>query len=378
MQVGKKGVLLKMRNKKECVISVIITFVVFSILYFYYHSKIDISSDTVTMIPIAKAIINGNYLLKGWTVGTNNFLFTETIFYIPGLLLSINVYTLVKIMGSLTFALFVAVNAAMFLYKSGIRYAISYLLIVGIVVPSMAYTLLNSNSHNGVYIFIVIEWYLLMKFEDTLNKYSLVVFIVLGVLAQYSDGVFLMELIAPAIIYSIYQFIRVDNKKDKRKKYCILLVSNVSIFVVSKILQIGLEKVGGLVTKGLPMGLVSIREIPQRIVNWKNEFMNMWGYDFNGSSNVAKINNVIIYFFILFLLVAICYYGILILLFRIERKELAVWLMVIFNIAGCLGTNVVICHRYFIPTYIWEVALELMFIRRIADYLQIKNILSAR
>lgn len=65
-------------------------FVVLSILCFLYHEKVPINSDITTMIPLVRDFMNGNILLKDWTVATNSFFFTETILRIPFLLLGIN------------------------------------------------------------------------------------------------------------------------------------------------------------------------------------------------------------------------------------------------------------------------------------------------
>ena len=70
-------------------------FIIITIFNYMYHSKIEVSSDSTTLIPMAKDFLKGNILLESWILGTNNFYFTDMIYFALGFLFQLKSSTLV-------------------------------------------------------------------------------------------------------------------------------------------------------------------------------------------------------------------------------------------------------------------------------------------
>lgn len=343
------------KNKRNLQITGYIIFFGFLVwIYYTFHEKVLISSDTTTMLPLLQDWISGNVLLKDWIVGTNNFFFTETIWCIPGLLLGMSSNNILCLAGAVFFVGFLFVSCYFFIVKNvtvdkKVKQisALVFLTVIGIVPMSSSYALLNLNSHNGLYFFIIIEFVLILKYlQNPQNIKYIFSYIVIGGLAFFSDGVALMTLIAPMLGFSLYYIFLSEERNDN---YFVILISNIIVYSVGKLGEILLENIGGgLITRGIPIQLVSFDMIPKRLEGFLKE-----GKFFLGSS----INNDLYWgvMFILLLLFAYSFVTCFIKIFahKIEKYELILWMIVVFNLIGCLCTNVVIAYRYLAPTYLF-------------------------
>ena len=82
--------IIKKYNKKLYVVGCVLLFCILLYTYYKFHEKVIVTSDNTTMLPLLKDWIEGNFLLRNWIVGTNNFFFTETIWCMLGLLLGMD------------------------------------------------------------------------------------------------------------------------------------------------------------------------------------------------------------------------------------------------------------------------------------------------
>ena len=264
--------------------------------YFGYHMKVSLSSDSTTMFPLLKDWLSGNICLKDWIVGTNNFFFTETIWCIPGILTGLEAYKILYFVPSVFYALVVVLCCYIFIWNHKetvdlifrISCTVGYMASVGMISYGAAYTLLNMNSHNGLYVFCCIEFILILRYIQENKKGCLTAYAVIGILTVFSDDVVLMVLIAPVIVLSLY-YLLWDRQEQHRKYYLLLFVTG-GMFITAKLCRYLLEKGGGLVTRGLPVHLVPVSQWYERCEQYFYEACILWGYG-DGNGNIRLIDN---------------------------------------------------------------------------------------
>lgn len=347
--------------------------------YYWYHLRVSLSSDSTTMIPVAMDLLNGNVLLHGWVFGTNNFMFSETIFYLPGLLLGMETWRLLYLVPALTFAGLLVINSYTFLFyrkpqiskQRKLCAAAFYIILLGAISYQTAYTLLNANSHNGLYVFIGIEVCLVFRYLDT-KKYSyLSVYIIIGALMQFSDGVLLMAMIAPTLALCLYFGLQawIAKEKETMIQYGALFGGTCAMYVLSKVMTLFFQGVGGMETRGLPMHIVTPKEAVERLFQYRDQALLLWGYKADAQGNVAaSIYNCLIVVFFIMTILAFFFQVYLIVQRKINRERMILWLMVLFNVGGCLFTDTAIFHRYLVPAYLYGTLLLLL---TVSDLLQV-------
>ena len=188
---------------------------------------------------------------EGIIAGTNNFFFTETIFFLPGLALGISGIVLEAVISSSVMALLVILMCRLFLRDTGVLFVLSYYAVVGIVTVGMSSTLINTNSHNTLYMIIVLELMLLFDYAENRRLRSMFIYMVIASLSLYSDSVTLMGLLAPVICLSAYMFIMKLKDKEQRMVWFVIADANVLSFIGGKLIGILIKNTKGLRTQGL-------------------------------------------------------------------------------------------------------------------------------
>lgn len=370
-----------MDKKKKYIVWGSIAFLMICLagIYVWYHKRVTLSSDSTTMLPVAIDWMHGNLLLKDWVLGTNNFFFSETFFYIPGLLLGISAHQLLSLIPAVTLTVFIALTCYVFIWKDksfesnkeNIIATVFYVLIIGSVAYQTAYTLLNANSHNGVYVFISLEVLLLFLFIRDKKKKYIIAYTIIGALMLFSDGVYLMAMIAPACgmccYYLLVNFIKKD--KEKMETYVWAFGATVVSFIGGKAISLLLGLVGGLETRGIAMHVVSLKEVIQRLHDYKSQVLVMWGYNSADDSFFGIIYNSIVIVIFIATVVVFLYQIVDIIKGRIDGLKLILWLIVFFNVAGCLFTDTVVFYRYIVPSYLFGTMLLVLSIRTLISKL---------
>lgn len=321
------------------------------ILFGIYHQYVDISSDTTTTLPMSLDLLRGNLLLSDWVLGTNNFYFTEIVIYAIGKLLGFSNLTLIYwIPGIAWTILFFAtlkfleseIEDAGRLEK--IWFVLFEICSVLIIAPTSSYTLLNANSHNNLYAFMMIYLLLISAWIETERLGYLVWASVLGALLCFSEGVTMMTLIAPMLCVCVLNLL----KKDNRKTYICTLISLFSSYICGKIIFKIFDLFGGMYTRGLPVGLSDVHEIPGRINAWINQFLVLLGIPtyFDSQWNIKKI--VVTVLMILYI-IAVFYYTCS--FWKLCWKKQFLLFAVCINLAACIFTDVACHHRYIVIGY---------------------------
>lgn len=358
--------------------------IVFLLLWFFYqsyHHYVSITSDSTTMLPVAADLINGNVFLKGWVLGTNNFIFTETIFYSFGLLLGFGYSTLIHAVPALFYALFILSMLFIFIYKDNdyksvqfkdkIILFILYIILAGLVPFQSAYTLLNPNSHNNLYFWTILAWFLIIRYFDTAKKRYLVSFIIIAVLSAFSEDVTIMALFAPLGLYCLYG---IWKDAQKRKNYIIVLCAVAVCFLAAKSAAYMIKHTGGLVTRGLPIGS-AIKDSLGRFVEFIPQLSVLFGFDglqSVGFTDLSHIYNLFMLITMVLWLASIVYNTVR---FKdLSRMDKFLYLASVVNIAGCLFTNVGVHYRYIVLAYLFGTMLLIKTVLRLCAGKQIHSI----
>lgn len=346
-------------TSKRLVFGVI--WVLLTFFLYYYHAKINISSDNTTMLPVAKDLLRGNILLNGWTFGTNNFLFTETIFYAIFMLFGCSCQFMIHFIPAAVISTFVVFCLYFFIYKDdALRiYASKNIVLMcamtvvflGIAGRGTAYTLINPNSHNNLYIFTAACIILVLNYMRTEKLKYLIIYDILAVLMSFSESVTSMVLFAPVGLFCVYKIIFV---KEDRRRAVLLLAGSIGAFIVSKLLTVLVAFGGGLYTRGLPLGPAHPRYYPGRILGFLKEMLLLFGFrkvDGIVVTPETLLNNVLVCMVVVGCTVILVYN--LIRFFKLSDLDKILFLLVVVNLGLSVITDVVVYHRYIAPAFLF-------------------------
>lgn len=92
-----------------------------TLFYSVYHLRVYLSSDSTSSLLMADSMAQGNVLLKGWVQGTNNFVFSEIVFYAIGRLLGIPYAAMLHVLPGVSGAVALAIGKKMQLLSEDIQ-----------------------------------------------------------------------------------------------------------------------------------------------------------------------------------------------------------------------------------------------------------------
>ena len=357
----------------------VILFVLLFVVYFIYHQNTQlIAFDNTTMFPIMIDFFNGNYLMKNWIVSTSSFMFTDNVWFIPGLLLGVHVPTLMSFCGALFHAGFVAIMLYLILrdekkHMAGTLYAVivaALYLMLFAVIPCAGYTMenplylyLNLNEHAGTFLFVIVEILLLYLWRDSQYKRKIypILFTVYGLLGQMSDSMPLMVFFGPLCVYCAY-FLIWPNVERNRKKDMFLIADSVLIVVLSSLINKIVSYYGGLTILGVSMGVNSPHQIAVNIKTVMIKMLLLFGYDTKYGISITPYV-VIVCLIIGLIAVSVLYQIILAIKSGPDRLGLLLSLGIISNLIGiiCIDTGGDAASRYILTVPFFGTALVVKF-----------------
>ena len=343
-----------------CAAVLILTCIILALGYASLHNRVIVSSDTTTTFPMSSDLLAGNGWLKNWILGSNNFYFTEICIYALGHLAGLSYRTLTVWVPSLALALTFSLLLAFLLpeleqYKRVISYIIFALLFAAVllIVPYLSsYALLSANSHNNLYALVAVSFLLVAAFMDG-HLWALLILIFLGSCLCFSEGVTLMVLVGPLVLFGL---LRAVSKKQGRP--LLLTLAGALMYAGGKAISALFDHLGGLVTRGIPMHLVHLNEVPGRAEKWGDEFAALLG-----TSLLTRPVTVYKAFAwcAAILFTASILYGI-VRFFLLSWRRQFLLLAALLNIGGCLFTDVAITYRYIVPAFYFGFLLLFLFI----------------
>lgn len=372
------------QNKKLSIVSIIIvSIVLLSLFYCFYHRHIPFSSDSTTLLPVAQDILNGNIFMRDWIVGSNNFVFSEILFYCAGLAWGLSKLVLLTVIPSLFLACFIVIFSYTFVFFDKTLMSVHavlkmilclfYILLVGIIPLESGYTLLNANSHNNLYLFVVFCVICVFYFLEKNSKSWLISYSALLFLLSFSEDVTIMILSGPVVAFCLYHLIYgrlPPNLKTSRKNYLILLGTTLLYALLGKLACFFLASYGGLVTRGIPLRLIlSPAKVWERIISFFPQLSVLFGYhvqDGLGFGSLLQFQNTFIC--IVMICWAISFIAGSLFFYRLSFFDKFLILISIANLCGCFFTDVAVFHRYIVPAYLFGMLFMLKCLLRMIIY----------
>lgn len=353
-----------------------------TLFYSVYHLRVYLSSDSTSSLLMADSMAQGNVLLKGWVQGTNNFVFSEIVFYAIGRLLGIPYAAMLHVLPGFFYAMLVGLLIYFALYRDeswGLSQrakavtAACIALVLGLVPISSAYTLLNANSHNNLYAWIVVCFFLMIRYLQSGKKGFLIGLFVVGTLMSFSEGVTSMVLFAPAGLFALSNLVLPKEKPPQVHRNLWIIAAICASFVCAKGMMMVVEHLGGVVTRGLPMALVSLGEIPSRIVGFLQQACVLFGCNLFAEPGLWNVLTDAL----LLLLMAGILIDLVVRTVRFRRQsawDRILYLGAVVNIGACIVTNVVVFHRYIVPAFLFGTVLTMkslaQLVRHVAAHRQ--------
>lgn len=351
---------------------------VLTMFFFIWKARVGLSSDSTTFLPMAQDILNGNIWLRGWIVGTNNFHFTETIFYAIGLSLGLSQTFLVRFISSFMYALLVSMVLLWWLKPEPttiggkINEATWFPFIVGImlfiIIPfDAAYCLLNPNSHNNLYVFCIICLSLCLKYLESFRKRYLGIYIILASLIAFSESVTYMVLLAPVCAWSVFQIYR----KHTIKPYIIIIGATILSYILSKGIYWLFDIQNGMYTRGMPIHLCYPMVYWERIQSFFLEYLAFFNipraYNLTSLNLWDSFNIFWIFYTILGFIIATAF------IFKMNKKEQLLWFVAAINAIACIITDVAYTYRYLVPFMIFGWSYTLLATQKLLCFFRKKQ-----
>lgn len=372
-------------------------FIVLFISYFILHQNTQIiSSDNTTMFPMIMDFLDGNHLLSDWNVNTSTYLFTDTLWCLPLMLLGVHVPTIMSLVSALFHAGFVSVFLFIILSDEKKRiksplvalYAAGLYLMLFAVVPYAGYTIdnpfylyLNLNGHAGTFLFMAVEFLLLHLWRESgyKNKVFPVIFTVYGVMGQMSDTMPLMVFFGPLCVYGVYSLVWPKLEERNRKKDVFLIITPILIVAAASLINKIIGWCGGLKLIGVPMSLNTPDKIMANIKPMMIKTLILFGYDTKYGITITPY--VVIASAIAVLVAASVIYQIALALRSVpDRFGLLLALGIVSNLVGFffINTDGESASRYLMSIPFFGTALAVKFVLSFADRKEtVKRILFA-
>lgn len=344
--------------------------VILSLLFGMYHQKVWISSDTTTSLPLAMDWLSGNIWLKGWVMGSNNFFLTEILMYAVGKVLGFSSLTLIYYIPGIAWSiLFLGTTAYICGELKDTKDKVLYCCIIGsvllIVAPWAAYTLLNANSHNNLYAFLIIYLLLVEQYITKNNKAYLIIATLLAGVLLFSEGVTTMVLIVPMACMCVVQILK------KEKRFYLLLASVVVSYVIGKLIYVVFRLMGGMETVGIPVGITRPNELIPRCIDWVNQFATFFGLG-NYYESAWGIKKIYATLLMLIFVVALLYYAIR--FWKLSWKKQSLLFIAGVNIAACIFTKVACTYRYVVVGYYFGFVFVALFVIEMIEKISKKQV----
>ena len=329
-----------------------------SLFVFYgaFHCKTPMNSDHTTTLPMSADLLAGNVWLRGWTLGTCNFYFTEIVPYALGLAAGLSPCLLLNWGPGAAWA-FVAVGTLALVgfgewsLRKKVAFLLPFVCLFLIFSLKAQINLLNANQHNNLYALLILCLILLKRYLEKNEAVSLAVMTVLAGLALFSEGLAAMAFTAPLALFGVCLYF---EKRERR--HALVALSAVVSYLVSKALFLVFAANGGMRTMGVPVRLADIADVPGRIAGFYREF-SVFSGGFLGAAGPALT------IFAMVLSAAFALFG-----WRSASWQKRFFLCVaLVNLSACAFVWVGVTIRYIVPSYFCMSVLLFLALSEIVD-----------
>ncbi|MCQ2516068.1 MAG: hypothetical protein MJ094_04315 [Saccharofermentans sp.] len=306
----KSASILKNRN---AIISTVVFCLLFILYEIYFNRTQFLSSDNAGSFLLLLDWLGGNYRLDDWIISTNNFLFTDAVWCVPGILLGMDLVTIIGILACLFHAGYIAMilyvmleygtRKNLFKRESHLVLATMLCLMLMATFPYMAqfqdsptFIFLNTDIHTGTFFLIAIEIILLSKWIKAEYKGMAlpIAYAIIGALIIMSDNYALMVFFGPVFAFSIYYIIW-PKVEHNYKGNAIIAISSVASVVLGNILIKCTELYTGATNFGVSMHISNLHEILHNGKFFLFKLLTLFGFDYqNGDRRWAWLALVLL------------------------------------------------------------------------------------
>ena len=334
-------------------------------LYFFHVAFIPVNSDSAILIPMAKDILKGNYLLNGWYISTNSYYFTDILEIAALLKLKFSAHTILYGWSSFLYALLLIV-----LYHYTVRHCLETNkrdLLIGLLpvasillVPltNAGISLMSVCIHITTYLMCILCWTIAITYLKDGNKLILGLYLIIATLGNFSDGMFRMVLFAPVCLSAL---INIWRKDGIQKSISLIIVNILAFFISSLALKLLVQDGYTFQVPGIVIALSTPSMWIGRISATIKQLLNLYGYMKVPLNELSYLHfyNFFIILYLFLNLTGVVYYS-----QRFKRNSVAVNILVtvsFLNILACIVTQVEIVNRYFVPFLLFSVPLWIKF-----------------
>jgi hypothetical protein len=286
-------------NKKIIFIILSIAFFLgLFVLYFHFTSSIPYTSDNANAVIEDKALLSGNFLLKGWTIPIDNMLTTDTVFMIPIIFVRGGIFAM-KFFPTLVFFILLLLSLLTAgLYKKGKeKYLAICITFLAIAFPSaiMLGLLLNGPNHLGTMVLVFLSIFAALSIAK--NEHMVIWFFVLffaTFLANFSDPLFLIMGAIPIILISIFHMYK-ETWDEKKIDIAIIITIIAGIFLSTEARQI-ISNIGGVIFAPQPFIFTDIPGLLNNLFLMIKIILTMFAADFtNLALGLPNTNYVLVH-----------------------------------------------------------------------------------
>ncbi|EBC4638595.1 hypothetical protein C2O12_06015 [Salmonella enterica] len=248
-----------MLNKSTVALYLIFSLCVFALcLYISFNNPV--TSDGASLFLEAKDMADGNILLRGWTLSTVSFYFTETIWYMIVIRVFGDSIYLMYVLPAVFYTITIMLAFALSHTDGKMKWSIAALIPCVIISSPMASTMtLETCVHVGTIIFALVCLNMLRYDKHTTIKLACVT--TLTAASVFSDSIFNYYITIPIVVTFIVHVL--INKDFSKWRYVFAVIVGVAI---AKFLALVANYFGLLNTPGTqPPAFVNYENIPSNL-----------------------------------------------------------------------------------------------------------------
>ena len=240
-------------------------FLVYFGIYLAAALNIPYNSDHASIILEAKAILEGNVLLKGWTLSTVSFYTTEMPFYVVSVFLLGVDERIIFLVTALNFALLSLVSVYLASVSADGRVSPGKLVVSGCLSMFLVAFYANVNQHSPGhavgFTYCLISLIFLLKFQQSNRIVGLLGYFLLCTTAFTGDTFTIYTWGLPVGITMTYKLVT----EKFRKEYVLLLAATVSAIVLSSVTMDLIQHNGGFRVPGVNTTFVAYPRIADNV-----------------------------------------------------------------------------------------------------------------
>ena len=244
--------------------------------------RIPYNAEHAALMVMARSMLEGNWLLKGWTVAHQPLFTTELPFYVAGILLLGFSWKVIYFVTALHWALIALSVIYLASTVGGGRLKASRLLVaicLSFYLPGvlLANEWISANHLVGFF-YCLICLLSIRNIERTGRWLDFVVYAVFLTLAAIGD-VFAVYLVAvPVFIVCLARAVA----HGVQRKTAILLMATVAAVVLSRLVVLLITYLGGAHLPGPPAEFVSLPALENNVYGFVSSFLTLFGVNFLG------------------------------------------------------------------------------------------------